>query len=253
MRRVLGRSFERTVQREHVDLLASRFPLDVGHRAPNLGGAGQEAKHVAAGLAQHLDGGLRRRLPGRVGGLDRVEPAGHVDDGTAPEESRHGTRVEGRRHHNDAEVVSSPPGLLRQRDRQVGVNASLVKFVEDDRLKVRQERVVLQPRGQDAFGHHEQPRVAGEAPLEPDLPADLAANRPAALLGDARRDGPRSHAARLQQDDAARRPRARAAHASSCPRLAAATTTTAAGLMQGRDDAPDERIDRKGKHQRTAG
>ena len=39
-----------------------------------------------------------------------------------------------------------------------------------------------------------------EAPLEADLPAELAADRPAALVGDPRRDRSRRDAPRLQQD-----------------------------------------------------
>ena len=61
------------------------------------------------------------------------------------------------------------------------------------------ERILLQPRGQDAFGGDEQPRVAREAPIEPDVPADFAAERPALLVGDAPRDRARGHAPRLQQ------------------------------------------------------
>ena len=65
-------------------------------------------------------------------------------------------------------------------------------------------------------------RVRGaESALEADLPADLAADRPAALVGDALRDRARGDAPRLQQDHAGRRRRAPAARASSCPRRAA--------------------------------
>ena len=64
-----------------------------------------------------------------------------------------------------------------------------MKFVDDDGVDVTEERIVLQVRREDAFGDHEQPRLAREAPLEPDMPADLAADRPAAFFGDARGDG----------------------------------------------------------------
>ena len=49
-----------------------------------------------------------------------------------------------------------------------------------------QQRIGLQPCGQDAFGDDEQPRLGAEAALEAHLPADLAADRPAALVGDPR-------------------------------------------------------------------
>ena len=86
--------------------------------------------------------------------------------------------------------------------------------------KAGQQRIGLQARGQDAFGDDEQPGRGAEAAVEADLPADLAAERPAALVGDPRRDRARRDAPRLQQDDADRRRRAPAARASSCRRPA---------------------------------
>jgi hypothetical protein len=78
-----------------------------------------------------------------------------------------------------------------------------VEFVEDDRLEIREQRVLLQARGQHAFGGDEQLRARAESLFQPDLPADLAADRPAALVGDALRDGTRGDAARLKQDQRA--------------------------------------------------
>ena len=64
-------------------------------------------------------------------------------------------------------------------------------------------------------------RVVGEKlPLEPDVPADFAAERPAALVGDPPRDRARGHAPRLQQQHRPVGRRAPAARASSCRRLA---------------------------------
>ena len=37
--------------------------------------------------------------------------------------------------------------LFRQRDREIAVHAALVKFVEDDRVEVGEERIGLQARG----------------------------------------------------------------------------------------------------------
>ena len=83
------------------------------------------------------------------------------------------------------------------------MNAALVKLVEDDGREIGEERIGLQPRGQDALGDDEQPGVGAEPAVEAHLPADLAAERPAALVGDARGDRTGGHAARLQQDDRA--------------------------------------------------
>jgi hypothetical protein len=93
------------------------------------------------------------------------------------------------------------PGLAGQSEPDVGVNAALVELIEDDGGKLGEQWIVLQTRGEDAFGDHEQPRVAGEAALEPDLPADLTAKRPTVFVSDAARDGAGGHASRLKQDD----------------------------------------------------
>src|SRR5712672_3646359 len=107
-----------------------------------------------------------------------------VDDRTSVEKRRHRSRLERRRHDDDPEISPRAPGLARQRDRKIGVDAALVKLVEDDGGEVRQQRIALQARGEDAFGYDEQPRVGAEAALESDLPADLAAERPALLMRD---------------------------------------------------------------------
>ena len=130
-----------------------------------------------------------------------MQPAGHVDDRAVVEKRRHRARVDRRRHDDDPQVVARAPRLPRQRDREIGVDAALVELVEDDGGEVGEQRIALQPRGQDAFGDDEQPRVGAEAAVETHLPADLAADRPAALLGDARGNRPRGDAARLQQDE----------------------------------------------------
>ncbi len=83
------------------------------------------------------------------------------------------------------------------------MNAALVELIDDDRGDVAQQRIALQVRGQDAFGDDEQARVRGELPLEADVPADLAADGPAALVGDASCHRARGHAPRLQQQHAA--------------------------------------------------
>ena len=88
-----------------------------------------------------------------------MHASGHVDDRAAVEKRRHRGRVERRRHDDDPQVVARAPGLPRQRDREVGVDAALVKLVEDDRAEVGEQRIGLQARGQHAFGDDEQPRV----------------------------------------------------------------------------------------------
>jgi len=92
----------------------------------------QETQHVTIGRRQRLERRIGHRLAGWIGHLDRMRAAGHVDDRATVEKPRHPLRFERRRHDDDAEVVSGAPGLTRERKREVGVDAALVKLVEDD-------------------------------------------------------------------------------------------------------------------------
>jgi len=78
--------------------------------------------------------------------------------------------------------VAGEPGLAREGEAEVGVQAALVKLVHDDGPEVGEQRILLEPRGQDALCHDEQAGVWAEPALESDLPSNLAADRPALLL-----------------------------------------------------------------------
>ena len=200
---VLRRRVERAVQRNALDAVLRRSRADLVHRAADFRRARQKAQDVSRRHAEQLDGGIGDRYAGRVAHLDRMEPSRHVDDRAPVEKCRDGRGIERRRHHHDAQIAARTPGLFGQGDRQVPVHAAFVEFVEDDRPEPGQERVALEPRRQHPFGGDQEPRVGSEAPFEPDLPADLAADRPAPLVCDALRDGAGSDASRLQQDDRA--------------------------------------------------
>ncbi len=129
--------------------------------------------------------------------------ARHVDDRAVAEEPRHRRRVERGRHHEHAQIVAREPRLAHEREAEVRVDAAFVEFVEHYRRDVREQRILLQARGEDAFGHDDQRRPGGEPFLEADVPAHLAAERPAAFLGDARRHRAHGDAARLQHEHAA--------------------------------------------------
>ncbi len=127
--------------------------------------------------------------------------ARHVDDWRIIQESRHAFDVERRRHHDDAQIVAREPGLPRERKPEVGMNASLVKFIENDRREIRQQRILLKARRQNALGDDEQPRIARGTLFESNVPPDFAAERPLPFFRDAARDGARRDTPRLQQDD----------------------------------------------------
>ena len=80
--------------------------------------------------------------------------------GQPPRNADTGLRIQRRRHHHDAKIGSRQPRLLRQRKTEIGVNAPLVKLVDDDRRDVAQQRILLQVGGEDAFGDDEQACVA---------------------------------------------------------------------------------------------
>ena len=83
------------------------------------------------------------------------------------------------------------------------MHAALVELVENDSAELGEEGIALEPRGQDTFGDDQEPRVSGEAPLEPNLPPDLAPEGPSPLVRDPRRNRSCGHAPWLKQDDGA--------------------------------------------------
>ena len=76
------------------------------------------------------------------------------------------------------QIVARTPGFPGEGHSEIDVDAALVKLVEDDGAESREQRILLETRGENAFGRDEQAGVGAEAPLEPDLPADLATDRP---------------------------------------------------------------------------
>ncbi len=133
-----------------------------------------------------------------------MQRAGYADAGTPVQKARHRLHVERGRHDDDTQIASRKPGLSRKRQPDVGVNAALVEFVEHDGREVREQRIPLQARGENAFGDDEQPGVSDEVLFESNLPANLAPERPAPLVGDTPRDGAGGDSPRLQQDDRTR-------------------------------------------------
>jgi hypothetical protein len=85
-------------------------------------------------------------------------------------------------------------------DPDVGVHAPLVELVEDDCAELRKEWILLEPRRQHALGGHQQSSSRTEASFESDLPANLFADSPPLLVGNAMCNRAGSNTARLQQD-----------------------------------------------------
>ena len=127
------------------------------------------------------------------------------------------------------------------------MHAALVEFVEDDRAERREQRIGLQPRRQHAFGRDEKPRARAEAALEPDLPADLAADGPASFICDAPRDGTRHHAARLKQHHGPIVGKRRR-NAGRLPRAGLCGDDDGARAADTIEDGVEVRVDRKRNH-----
>ena len=191
------------MQRNKVRIVPASHFAALVDRGRNLTSAGHEAQHVALRPRQYRVQRRRDRFSGCVLDVQRMQRSRDVDDRTVIQERRHRTGIERRRHHDDAKIRAREPGLFRQRETEVRVNAALVKFIDHDRGDVAQQRILLEVCGQDALSDDKEASGLGEVPLETDVPADLAAERPALFFGDAPGHGPRRNPPRLQQQHAA--------------------------------------------------
>ena len=158
---------------------------------------GQLVDRVADGLA--LVGVLAAlaALERPVAHLDRVGPAGHLDDRRAAEGRGEALRVDGGRGDDDLEVGTLGQELAEVAEDEIDVQAALVRLVDDQRV-IAAERAVAGQLGQhDAIGHQLDQRVIGGHVGEPHLVADRLAERAAQFLGDPLRHGAGRQPARL--------------------------------------------------------
>ena len=208
-RAVLHGGIERAEQRHDLDrrVLHALGQLALG--AADFRGAGQKRQHRAGIGAQRLGDRLghlplQRRVgfAAEIAGLDRKGAAEAFDHRRIAEQARHPRAVDGRRHHQDAQILAQALlRVARQRQAEIGVERALVEFVEQHRADAGQFRVVQDLPGEDAFGDHLDPGLArnfrAEAhPIADGVAGALAQRRRHPLGAGARRDPPR-----LQHDD----------------------------------------------------
>ena len=207
---VLALGREVAVERQHRDPALDGERRQGLGRALDLADAGQEDEHVAGRLVERAahagrHDGLERPFvrPLEVADLDGVEPAAALDD-PAAEIRRDRAGVE-RRGHGEQPQVRPHLALdaAGHGERQVGVDAALVELVEDDRADVLQERIGLEHLDEDALGDDQQAGRRSGPAVEAHVVADLAADRPAALLRDAPGGGAGGDPPRLEHDDSA--------------------------------------------------
>ena len=130
------------------------------------------------GLALVVVVGLLDQRP--VAHLDRVGPAGHLDDRRRRavrlrEVGREPLRVDRGRGDHDLEVGALRQQLLEVAEDEVDVEAALVRLVDDQGVVRREQPVVLELGQQDAVGHQLDQRVLAGPVGEPHLVADGAA------------------------------------------------------------------------------
>ncbi len=143
-RRVLRGGRQLAVQRQHADAIEIRF-LQRALHAADLGGARQEAQDVAVvtlerhpkrlcGLRLDRDLGAARDMVS----LDLEAACLGGDDGRLIEQARERLQVEGGRHHQQPQILAQRfLALDAQRETEIGIEAALVKFVEDRRSRCR--------------------------------------------------------------------------------------------------------------------
>ncbi len=122
--------------------------------------------------------------------------------GSVAQQLGDGLQIQGRRHHHDAQILAQVLlALEAQREPQVGVQAALVKFVEDHAADARESRVVLQHARENALGDHLDARLAAHPRFEPGAKPDAAADGFAEQMRHAAGDGARRQAARFEHQD----------------------------------------------------
>jgi hypothetical protein len=92
-------------------------------------------------------------------GCDRKRAPGALDHRRAAEELADARAVDGRRHHQELELLTQALlQVARQRQPEVGIERALVELVEQHRGNAVERRVVEHHAGEHALGHHLDPR-----------------------------------------------------------------------------------------------
>ena len=245
------------MKRDDVDRSRGGEGLDTLARSQNLSRARKKDERVPLApvpiLANRALHGILDRVPrirGAILDVDRERPPFDLDDRRVTEVLGDGRRIERGRHHDDREVLPSPfTNLTKKGESEVGLEAALVKLVENDGRDPVEEGVVLNPPEQDAFGHHLETRPRRAPALEAHAVADLLADLPAALLGDAKRRSSRGDSSRLEQKNLSRLSVSRfekcRRHTRCLARPRRRDEHERTALRDVRDDAIEIRIDRK--------
>ena len=162
-----------------------------GLRAADLGGAGQEDQHVAAGAARSHSRQRRGHLifEGRGGvrgvlDFQRILAALGAHDARAAQVIGHGSGIERSRHHYQAQIgTAAALQAAEQGQGQIALQVALVELVEHHAGGALEVGIGEQTAGEHAFGQEAQPRGGAGDFLEAHLVTHGAAHRFAALRG----------------------------------------------------------------------
>ena len=163
----------------------------------------QDRSRVSSQGARDGVGDLRfDRLAGitrNVAGIDRECAPFARDRGRIIQQARHPRAVEGRRHHQQFEIVAQ--ALLRiagQRKAEIGIERALVKFVEQNRGDALERRIVEDQVSEDPLGDDLDAGRARDLGAEANPVAHGLADRLAKRCSHAVGGGARRQAARFQ-------------------------------------------------------
>lgn len=143
----------------------------------------QEHQHAAGFVVQGFKNGLHQPRLDKFPRLERPPPA-HLHRVHAPftaqdrrvvEQPRQAFTFKGGGHQQDFQrlfIAKQLAAIEAQGQRQVGVEATLVEFVEDQQTHAIQCRVILQAPGEDAFGDHFNTGVGADLAVQADPVAD---------------------------------------------------------------------------------
>ena len=209
---ILGR--QARVQRQH--FRAAVFaPRQRQMRVANFAFARQEHQHVAervvAGDFVHCgDDGVVHRAVARfftlafrraIAYLDGIAASFHAHHRRVAEVFGETLGVDGGGGNDQLEVAPLAHQLLEVAEQEVDVEAALVRFVDNDRVVLRQPAIALHFRQQDAVGHELDVGAVADVLGEAHLITDRTAERRFQFLGHAPRHRAGGDAARLRATD----------------------------------------------------
>ena len=212
-RRVLLRRGELAVERPDAQRIRAGQTRQGLRRAADLAGARQKREQVALVVGERAPDDRHhaaiQALVLATGGRWQVDrshrehPSRRSNDRGIAEHTRQARGIEGRGHDQDPQILAQLRlRIERKREPEVGLQAALVKLIEDHATRSFERRVALQHPREDTFGHDFDP---GAAPDTRVCARAVANGRPACFSERVRhpfRHRTRGHATRLEHHDA---------------------------------------------------